>query len=310
MTKKLTTQEFNNRLQEKYPDIYIVVGSYINSSTPIDIVHRKCGRHIHPRPNDLFSRYYTCNECRKDILNSELSNSSFNNKISSLSGGNLSLIGDYTGYRNTVRLHCKKHNVDFTTLPVNATRRERVTCPKCVSEKKRKSQVKSEEVFLNELHDSHNGTIVAEDKYVNTHTKIQFKCTVCNNTFRAEPNSVTRISGCPYCKQYKGENIIADYLDSLDILFEPQKKFTDLKDNRNLSYDFYLPDYNILIEYNGEQHYKPIDFFGGIPSFNKQLLHDRLKSEYADNNGYNLLSIRYTNKSDDIISQIDSVLVR
>ena len=90
------------------------------------------------------------------------------------------------------------------------------------------------------------------------------------NIFKSEPNSVIRISGCPYCKQYKGEVIIANYLKNSGIEFEPQKKFKEVKDSRPLSYDFYLPKQKILIEYNGEQHYRPIEFFGGNVAFKKQ----------------------------------------
>ena len=39
--------------------------------------------------------------------------------------------------------------------------------------------------------------------------------------------------------------------------------------------DLYIPKYNILIEYNGEQHYRPIDYFGGEKQFEIQQEHDR-----------------------------------
>lgn len=308
MTKKLTNEEFNIRLKEKYGDSYVIVGTYINSATPIELIHTNCGRVINPRPNDLFSYNYTCNECRKDKLTLTSSNDVFNHKIKSISNGNLSLVSDYNGYKSKVIIHCSKHNLDYTTTAVNVTRKGRLTCPICVSGKKRKSQVKSISLFKKELELAHNGDIVAEGKYVNTHTKMIFRCKLCDNTFNSEPNSVLRISGCPYCNQYKGEVLIANTLNLLGIPFESQKKFNDLKDNRFLSYDFYIPEYNLLVEYNGEQHYKPITFFGGERAFKKQVAHDKLKVKYAEDNGYELLSIRYTTNERHIVSQLKSVL--
>ena len=74
-----------------------------------------------------------------------------------------------------------------------------------------------------------------------------------------------------------------------------QAKFDDLigTGNRKLSFDFYVYTYNLLIEYQGEQHYRPVEYFGGIEQFKIQQEHDRRKREYAKNNDINLLEIRY-----------------
>lgn len=309
MTKRLTQKEFETRILDKYGDKYTILGSYTNSSTPIELIHNKCGRSIFPRPNDLFNDDYYCNECRKDSLNNKRSSKDFNDKINKLSSGRLSLVGDYLGFKEKVTIHCSKHNIDYDTVAINVTRKDRLTCPCCIKDKRRESQVKGTSVFLSELDKRHKGNIVACEDYVNTHTKIRFKCLVCENFFKSEPNSVIRISGCPYCKQYKGEVVIATYLKNSGIEFEPQKKFKEVKDSRPLSYDFYLPKQKILIEYNGEQHYRPIEFFGGEVAFKKQQRHDYIKRKYAIDNGFTLLSIGYTDKVEDITSQIDSILV-
>ena len=63
--------------------------------------------------------------------------------------------------------------------------------------------------------------------------------------------------------------------------------------NGKLSYDFYLPQYNLLTEIQGIQHEKPIEIFGGEEQFKTQQEHDRRKREYAEKNGYKLLEIWY-----------------
>ena len=102
--------------------------------------------------------------------------------------------------------------------------------------------------------------------------------------------------GCPHCivpNISRGEVYVKNYLDKNKIKYIAQKKFDDLKDKNFLSYDFYLPNYKILIEYQGIQHYRKIERFGGIDNFNKQQYHDYLKADYANKNGYKLLEINY-----------------
>ena len=97
------------------------------------------------------------------------------------------------------------------------------------------------------------------------------------------------------CMKSHGEYYITTYLLSNSINFEKQKKFSDLLGvgGGNLSYDFYLPNHNMLIECQGEQHERPIEYFGGEEQFIIQQEHDRRKREYAKDNGYKLLEISY-----------------
>lgn len=101
---------------------------------------------------------------------------------------------------------------------------------------------------------------------------------------------------CPDCQFSKGEEKISKVLINLAINYEPQKTFDKLLGLRNglLSYDFYLSEYNLLIEYQGIQHEK---YVKGIHKnknkFKQQLEHDRRKREYAENNNIKLLEIWY-----------------
>lgn len=60
---------------------------------------------------------------------------------------------------------------------------------------------------------------------------------------------------------------------------------------KKLSYDFYLPQYNLLIEFQGKQHEQPIEYFGGEEKFKTQQEHDKRKREYAKLHNINLLEI-------------------
>ena len=104
--------------------------------------------------------------------------------------------------------------------------------------------------------------------------------------------------------KYDVMDIVMDYTTagvSVDeAMKEMQKKFDNLKGlgNRKLSYDFYLPSYNLLIEFQGEQHERPVIFRGvskekAQENFLKQQEHDKRKREYAKTHDINLLEIWY-----------------
>lgn len=97
------------------------------------------------------------------------------------------------------------------------------------------------------------------------------------------------------CLRSSGEYNIIQWLNNHNVEFETQKRFSDLLgiNNGQLSFDFYIPINNLLIEAQGQQHLMPKELFGGQEQFEKQQEHDRRKREYAKNNGYRLLEIWY-----------------
>jgi hypothetical protein len=101
---------------------------------------------------------------------------------------------------------------------------------------------------------------------------------------------------CPECQYSKGEERISQYLINNKINYIPQKEYNGLVGlcNGLLSYDFYLEQYNLLIEFQGEQHEKYIPrFHMSIKDFEKQQEHDKRKREYAQKHNIKLLEIWY-----------------
>lgn len=134
------------------------------------------------------------------------------------------------------------------------------------------------------------------EDYINDRTKIKHKCSKGHIYEQTPGKHIRQKQGCPVCSESHGEKYIRNYLDKSNIRYESQKRFHDLKDKTYLSYDFYLPDYNILIEYQGIQHYESINFRGNgkYSNLEKQQKHDNLKRNYAKENGYKLLELKYT----------------
>src|ERR1035437_784319 len=107
--------------------------------------------------------------------------------------------------------------------------------------------------------------------------------------------------GCPICKTSKGENCIRKLLTDNLIKFNHQHSFNNCKYKNTLSFDFYLPELNTCIEYNGRQHYQSIDYFGGEKAFKSQQKRDAIKIKYCKVNNINLIIIRYNS---DIIKEL------
>lgn len=101
------------------------------------------------------------------------------------------------------------------------------------------------------------------------------------------------------------EDSIAKILDELKIEYIKQKTFLNCvnpKTNFLLKFDFYLPKYNLCIQYDGEQHFHPVNFFGGEQAFKETVFRDNLKNQYCKNNNIKLIRISY--KEQDNINKI------
>ena len=100
-------------------------------------------------------------------------------------------------------------------------------------------------------------------------------------------------------KNSKGEGYIQSHLKKNNINFETEKTFKDCEDLRCLRFDFYVPNYNLLIEYDGIQHFKST-LRCKFNEFFNILKRDQIKNMYAITNKINLLRIPYNIKSDKI----------
>ena len=91
----------------------------------------------------------------------------------------------------------------------------------------------------------------------------------------------------------KGELCVKLWLEENNIEYIQQYTFDNCRDKQVLPFDFYLPTFNILIEYDGELHFYPIEYFGGQEKFERQQRHDKIKNEYCEKNNIPLLRIPY-----------------
>lgn len=140
--------------------------------------------------------------------------------------------------------------------------------------------------------------------YINNRTKLIIICPEHGEFTQVSYSHMGNI-GCPTCRNSKGEKIINKILVENNIMFIPQHTFSECKDKNKLPFDFYLPDLNTCIEFNGEQHYKVVEYFGGLNKLTEQRKHDKIKKDYCKNNNIALLVIKY---DDDIISKLSNII--
>ncbi|HBH0165076.1 TPA: hypothetical protein KR288_002399 [Clostridioides difficile] len=132
----------------------------------------------------------------------------------------------------------------------------------------------------------------------NSHRKIKFICHECGNIFEKQLKDVHRGQWCVVCSKSKGEKVIETWLIKNNIKYNYEEKFKNLigLSGGSLSYDFYLQEYKLLIEYQGEFHDGSLlEVCQTEEQYKQQQEHDRRKREYAKNNGYKLLEIWYWN---------------
>lgn len=145
------------------------------------------------------------------------------------------------------------------------------------------------------------------DEYKHSKCKIRYRHLLCGNVHSIRPSAFIAGQGCPFCKESRGEKVIKEFLIANNIKFQTQKKFDSCKDIRLLPFDFYFPDYNLCIEYDGEQHFKPKSCWGGIDSLREIQRRDEIKNSFCnESNNPNLLRISYVdfNKISDILGKV------
>ncbi len=129
-----------------------------------------------------------------------------------------------------------------------------------------------------------------------------WKCSIHGDYYCKISDRVLKNTGCPLCSVSSGEKRILYFLESIGLTINKnlflEKKFKDCKNKNPLPFDFYIPILNLLIEYDGQQHFKEVRF-GGMSSgeakknFVEQKKRDKIKNKFCKKEGYNLLRISY-----------------
>lgn len=202
----------------------------------------------------------------------------------------------YNGkHRNTWKCQCDCGNICYVTT--ECLRRGHTPSCGCITKENQRAKLKdlSGQRFGHLLVLKWLGTINNNSKYL-------VQCD-CGKEYEIYAQNLTQGSttSCGCIRESHGEQKIREILSNNNIKFENQKSFSDFNysDTKGKPrYDFYLPDYNILIEYDGEQHFKLVFSWDTEERFIQRQEHDKIKNNYAIKNNYILIRIPYTHYND------------
>ena len=188
---------------------------------------------------------------------------------------------EYNNAHSYIKLECDKGHVYETKFSVFL---RGFGCPYC-------SNLKVDYFYVRETIEKEGYTLVS-DVYRNNREKLDVKCPN-GHLFKMSYNKFQYGCRCPICRSSNGEQSIAKNLENRNIKYIPQHRFSDCKNNKTLPFDFYIPSKNICIEYDGIQHFEPVEFFGGKEGYNKTKMNDNLKNDYCRENNIRLIRIPY-----------------
>ena len=290
--KKLTTDElvkrFNIIHKNKF-DYPLMICSNINSR--IKIICPTHGEFKQRLSDHLYG--HGCNLCAID-KNIALKRNNLQNLINRANmihdnSYDYSLLNDHTSMQDIVDILCPKHGMFRKSMHSHINKKR--GCKYCAIDKitdtKESFMIKS-----NKIHD--NKYDYNKSVYVNSKTKLIITCPTHGDFSQRPMDHINSKQGCPVCNESKGERKIRIILKDLNINLISEKSFADLKHKRILFFDFYLPEHNVCIEFDGAQHFDPYIIFGGEESFDKIKIKDDLKNDYCKKNNIRLLRIPHT----------------
>jgi hypothetical protein len=300
--KKITKEEFIERANKIHNNKYLYDKVIINSTRHNITV--TCP--IHGDFEVYVMRHlqgYNCSKCNSE--SKRLTQEQFIEKAHKTHNNKFSYEKtEYQNSRKNVIVICPKHG-EFSVQANNHIRGN--GCKKCSQEEVGFNKRLSSEDWIKRAKEVHGVRFDYSDtKYIHNRERLKIYCREHRISFEQLPdNHINGVGGCPKCDISKGELAVGGFLNQNNISNESQKMFPDCKHKYVLRFDFYLPDFNMCIEFDGIQHFKPVEHFGGSEIFEQTKIRDRIKVQYCSKNNIKLLRIPFSE-----INNIDKILTK
>lgn len=140
--------------------------------------------------------------------------------------------------------------------------------------------------------------------YEGRRVKVEIICPI-HGSFWILPSNHLLGFGCTYCNKSisEGEQKIQEILNKFSLNTYREKSFNDCrnKEGNLLFFDFFVPERNLLIEFDHKQHFIPTSFFGGEIGFLKLKEHEKIKKDFCKAKNFNLLRISYKDNIEKIL---------
>lgn len=316
MPRKLTQQEFIEKATLIHGNKYDYSNvKYITGHIKIDIICNKHGT-FSMSPVCHLSQQQGCIKCANEYKQQSmrLSTEEFIERAISIHGNKYDYSkSNYIDSSQLIQIICDIHG-DFLQTPNNHLH-GKSGCPLCgdiVGANKRKTSKSKFIILANKVHGIVYNYELLPERF-RMKDKIIIKCPIHGEYNRlAEEHIYYYKIGCPLCGRSEsiGEQLLTTILTGRNIIFKKQQTFENCRGRKKLlMYDFFLPLYNIVIEYDGPQHYRYIPWIHKtIEAFNLQVEYDTIKNEYCSSNNIKMIRIRTKNKQD-ILNILDNSLI-
>lgn len=220
---------------------------------------------------------------------------------------------EYVNNKTEVWIICHKHDKPYKFPQKPYAHLDGEGCSLCGYMIRYEKQKLTLEEFIEKANEVHGIGRYDYSKvnYVNYTTPVIIICLNHDKPYEFPQTPRDHLSGCgcSLCCSSKGEIAIQNWLIKNKIEFEEQKRFNDCRNIKPLPFDFYLPKYNLCIEFDGEQHFIPTNFRPNstkeekLKYFELIQMRDNIKSNYCKNNNINLLRIKYTENIEEKLTE-------
>jgi len=300
MVKTKTPEEFLVEVEELVGEEYTVLEDYVTSKTKILFRHNTCGYEYKNKPNHFLTGK-RCPLCAKRL---KRTNKQFLLEINELVGDEYTFLEPYETASSKILVTHNSCGYTYKVTPsdfINGGKR----CLKCSGLMK-----KTTESFKQEIKKLSNNEFSLISEYENSDTKVTIRHNTCKHSWDVSPSSFLSRVSCPRCNTSNGESLIASYLTEKGIKYTPEFTFKDLyyrSESYLLRFDFAVLDrndnVNLLIEYDGEQHFKNMYWDNDRENLTVRKERDELKNRYCESRSIPLLRIPYTD-----LSNINNIL--
>lgn len=295
-----TMKTHEKYLEEVYnlvQDGYSILGIYIGNSIPILTRHNLCGNEYNVSPSNFLDNNRRCPECQKEISIKKrtLTPEEFKLKVEANSPNKYTLLESYIHSNIHILIRYNECGHEEYVNPSSILKG--IGCKTCRDIRTGEIHGKTHQKFIEDVCMLVGDEYSVLEPYEKAVLPIKSRHNKCGKEFYKRPSAFLRGERCPICNNHpKGERKIIDHLELKNISYIPQYSFADCKNKRVLLFDFAIFMNNILvalIEYDGEQHFRPVDFFGGEKGFNERKFNDQIKNNYCLSSNIPLLRIPY-----------------
>ena len=281
-----------DEIKEKVEKIgYILLTSKDDYTKASDKCRLKCdkGHEYSQIPLDLF-KGHKCKICATEEVMNKLRLSFEDVKANVDEYGFIMLSTEYKGINSPIKVKCKKCGHIF--YPLLSNLKKGSGCPKCYDRIRSKHMIIPYNERLKYVRSFGFDILTTEEDYIDGSHNVDILCDE-GHVYSSKLHDFYMGNRCPRCKKSKGEVKISKVLDDLNIIYMEQYKFDDCRFYNHLPFDFYLPEYNILIEYDGKQHFILNSFGKDMWHFVDIKIRDTVKNVYCENNNIELIRIPY-----------------